>query len=104
MSNFSGRRAPNVSAYLANLNTIPGQDDQIAQPDFSLDDGNLDYLSTAEFFDFDLSAPAPVDFQQHAPQPAQNNVQMTGTSLQCRISLYRDSNTNNQCRPRLPIL
>jgi hypothetical protein len=78
MSNFTGRRAPNVSAYLANLNTIPSHEDQAAQSDFTLDDGNLDYLSTAEFFDFDLSAPAPIDFQQHAPQPSQNNAQMTG--------------------------
>jgi hypothetical protein len=81
MSNFTGRRAPNVSAYLANLNTIPSHEDQAAQSDFTLDDGNLDYLSTAEFFDFDLSVPAPVDFQQHAPQPPQqpqNNAQMTG--------------------------
>lgn len=86
MSNFTGRRAPNVSAYLANLNTIPSHEEQAAQNDFSIDDGNLDYLSTAEFFDFDLSAPAPVDFQQHAPQPPQqhpqNNHAMTGTSAQ----------------------
>jgi hypothetical protein len=89
MSNFTGRRAPNVSAYLANLNTIPSHDDQPTQNDFSLDDGNLDYLTNAEFFDFDLSAPAPVDFQQHAPQPsqqAQHNVQMTGMFTQ--PSLY----------------
>jgi hypothetical protein len=89
MSNFTGRRAPNVSAYLANLNTIPSHDDQPTQNDFSLDDGNLDYLTNAEFFDFDLSAPAPIDFQQHAPQPsqqAQNNVQMTGMFTQ--PSLY----------------
>jgi hypothetical protein len=89
MSNFTGRRAPNVSAYLANLNTIPSHDDQATHNDFSLDDGNLDYLTNAEFFDFDLSAPAPVDFQQHAPQPsqqAQHNVQMTGMFTQ--PSLY----------------
>jgi hypothetical protein len=89
MSNFTGRRAPNVSAYLANLNTILSHEEQATHNDFSLDDGNLDYLTNAEFFDFDLSAPAPVDFQQHAPQPsqqAQNNVQMTGMFTQ--PSLY----------------
>ena len=80
MASFTGRRAPNVSQYLANLNTIPSHEDQQAAADFSLDDGNLDYLSTAEFFDFDLSVPAPVDFQQHAPQPPQQQQQnnMTG--------------------------
>lgn len=84
MSNFAGRRAPNVSQYLANLNTIPSHEEQQAAADFTLDDGNLDYLSTAEFFDFDLSVPAPIDFQQHAPQPPQQQQQnsMTGPGYQ----------------------
>lgn len=75
MSSFNARRAPNVSAYLANLNTIPSHEDQSAQNDFTLDDGNLEFLTGAEFFDFDLSAPAPVDFTQHAPQPQQQQQQ-----------------------------
>jgi len=88
MSNFTGRRAPNVSAYLANLNTIPSHDEQAAQNDFTLDDGNLEFLTGAEFFDFDLSAPAPVDFAQHAPQPPQpqqpqNNMNGKVTCLYC---------------------
>jgi hypothetical protein len=84
MSNFTARRAPNVSAYLANLNTIPSHEDQAAQNDFGLDDGNLEFLTGAEFFDFDLSAPAPVDFAQHAPQPQQqpqDSVGMNGKTI-----------------------
>ena len=70
-----------MSQYLANLNTIPSHEEQQAAADFTLDYGNLDYLSTAEFFDFDLSVPAPVDFQQHAPQPPQQQQQNNMTAL-----------------------
>jgi hypothetical protein len=99
MSNFTARRAPNVSAYLANLNTIPSHDEQAAQNDFGLDDGNLEFLTGAEFFDFDLSAPAPVDFAQHAPQPQpqqpQTNVDMNGKAIHvyCPATEYACSHT-----------
>ncbi|KAF2771372.1 hypothetical protein EJ03DRAFT_358982 [Teratosphaeria nubilosa] len=60
MSDYNhGRRAPNVSQYLANLNTIPSAAELAAQNDFGLADSNLDFLTNAEFFDFDtLSADA----------------------------------------------
>lgn len=51
MSNYNGRRAPNVSQYLANLNAIPGPQD--SQNDFSQLGDDLDFLTNAEFFDFD---------------------------------------------------
>lgn len=52
MSGYSGgRRAPNVSQYLANLNQIPtGQEVQTDNVNFQDD---LDFLTNAEFFDFD---------------------------------------------------
>lgn len=92
MSSYNARKAPNVSAYLANLNTIPSPHDQqhAAQADFDFNDGNLDLFANTDFFDFDgsFANPAPdLDINQHAPQPAQqqqqssqNNVAMTGTS------------------------
>ncbi|KAK6420706.1 hypothetical protein LTR95_016902 [Oleoguttula sp. CCFEE 5521] len=57
MSNFAGaRRAPNVSQYLANLNTIPSQQEMAAQQaDFDLGNDGLDFLTNTEFFDFDAS-------------------------------------------------
>ncbi|KAK4549811.1 hypothetical protein LTR36_005112 [Oleoguttula mirabilis] len=55
MSNFTARRAPNVSQYLANLNTVPSAHElnASAQNDFPLGDDGLDFLTNAEFFDFD---------------------------------------------------
>ncbi|KAK5746369.1 hypothetical protein LTR17_000749 [Elasticomyces elasticus] len=51
---YNGRRAPNVSAYLANLNTIPSAQEVAAgQADFALADDGLDFLTNTEFFDFD---------------------------------------------------
>lgn len=48
MTSYSGRRAPNVSQYIANLNTL--QDDttnEILQDDLST-------FATTDFFDFDM--------------------------------------------------
>ncbi|EME44560.1 hypothetical protein DOTSEDRAFT_72123 [Dothistroma septosporum NZE10] len=63
MSNYNGRRAPNVSQYLANLNQIPSQQ-EISPQDLSLGD-DLDFLANAEFFDFDQNVQAP-SFAQFA--------------------------------------
>jgi hypothetical protein len=97
MSNFTARRAPNVSAYLANLNTIPSHEAQAAQNDFSLDDGNLEFLTGAEFFDFDLSAPAPVDFAQHAPQPRQQQPSQTSVDMNGKATHMYCSATECAC-------
>ncbi|KAK5133955.1 hypothetical protein LTR08_007075 [Meristemomyces frigidus] len=53
MSNFTARRAPNVSRYLANLNTIPSAHELNAADEFPLGDDGLDFLTNTEFFDFD---------------------------------------------------
>lgn len=67
MNNFNGRRAPNVSQYVANLNTIPSAHDMAAkqQDDYGLED-DLALFTNTEFYDFDLGeniqqAP-PVDY------------------------------------------
>lgn len=52
---YHGRRAPNVSQYLANLNTIPTHE-QLAS-EINLGEGDLDFLTNAEFFDFDSFHP-----------------------------------------------
>ena len=61
MSGYHGRRAPNVSQYLANLNTIPSTHD--IPNEIPIGD-DLDFLTNAEFFDFDSFHPHNVDVAQ----------------------------------------
>lgn len=50
---YNGRRAPNVSAYIANLNAIPTEQElQSSNQDFMDDD--LAMFTNTQFFDFDL--------------------------------------------------
>ncbi|KAH0534141.1 hypothetical protein FGG08_007267 [Glutinoglossum americanum] len=56
MSAFIGRRAPNVSQYIATLNTIPSAHDlasQQQQDSFGLED-DLALFTNTQFFDFDM--------------------------------------------------
>jgi hypothetical protein len=58
---YNGRRGPNVSEYIANLNAIPSaQDLQNSNEPFTNDD-DLAMFTNTQFFDFDLSQDA--DFQ-----------------------------------------
>lgn len=58
MSEYNGRRAPNFSQYLDDLNAIPSPYDQAVQQQqqqqdsFNLD-SELSLFTNAEFFDFD---------------------------------------------------
>lgn len=58
MSEYNGRRAPNFSQYLDDLNAIPSpydqalQQQQQQQDSFNLD-SELSLFTNAEFFDFD---------------------------------------------------
>lgn len=50
MSSFTGRRGPNVSQYIANLNSVePQPSDDVSPHD------DLALFATTEFFDFDMS-------------------------------------------------
>jgi hypothetical protein len=61
---YNGRRGPNVSEYVANLNAIPtAQDLQNSQDNFNLED-DLAMFTNAQFFDFDLVQ--DTDLQQPA--------------------------------------
>ena len=56
MSSYAGgRRAPNVSQYIADLNSIPSAQDAASQnqDNFGLDD-DMSLFTNTEFFDFDL--------------------------------------------------
>lgn len=60
---YNGRRAPNVSEYIANLNTIPTPHelDLASQENFNLDD-DLAMFTNTQFFDFDLGQDADLHF------------------------------------------
>lgn len=59
MSGYNARRAPNVSQYIANLNTIPSAADMAAQQDFSnFVNDDLAWADT-QFVDFDVNEPFP---------------------------------------------
>jgi hypothetical protein len=53
MSNYTGRRGPNVSQYLRELNAIPAtQDASAADEAFAMED-DLALFTNTQFFDFD---------------------------------------------------
>ncbi|KAH7030449.1 hypothetical protein B0J12DRAFT_316632 [Macrophomina phaseolina] len=79
MSGYASRRAPNVSQYIQDLNTVPTpQELQQPQDNFGLDD-DLSLFTNTEFFDFDLGtslpeasqAPSLDNFDPHAEERAQ---------------------------------
>ncbi|PGH08275.1 hypothetical protein AJ79_06062 [Helicocarpus griseus UAMH5409] len=65
MSGYNGRRAPNFSQYLNDLNTIPSPYDQAQQQQEQQDvfdvDAELAMFTNAEFLDFDAVGDLPVD-------------------------------------------
>lgn len=63
MSGYTGRRAPNVSQYIQDLNTVPSAQELAAQQqqpkdNFGLDE-DLSLFTNTEFFDFDLGTQIP---------------------------------------------
>ncbi|KAG9559925.1 hypothetical protein KCU79_g7978, partial [Aureobasidium melanogenum] len=68
MSTYSARRAPNVSQYIANLNTVPSAADLAAQQELGAFDDDLAMFTNTQFFDFDGDMPAFPDMpQQQSP-------------------------------------
>jgi hypothetical protein len=59
MAGYNGQRGPNVSEFIANLNTIPSAQDVAGQgpENFNLDD-ELAMFTNTQFFDFDLGQDA----------------------------------------------
>ena len=52
MGTYSGRKGPNVSQYLRELNNIPSQDAPTSDEAFGVDD-HLAMFTNTQFFDFD---------------------------------------------------
>ena len=109
MASFTGRRPPNVSQYIANLNTIPSAHDiaqQQQQEGYGIDD-DLAIFTNAEFFDFDMGEnieqPAPYDAtlegrarrENAGSKPSQmKNVDFTHGMLAIDTAKYMSPNTN----------
>lgn len=76
---YNGRRAPNVSEYIAQLNSIPSAQDIHSADNFNLDD-DLAMFTNTQFFDFDLGQDAdlqPGNFDGRGAQTvAPDNVEM----------------------------
>jgi hypothetical protein len=72
---YHGRRGPNVSEYIANLNAIPtAQDLQSSNAEnFNLDD-DLAMFTNTQFFDFDLGQDA--DLQPTFDDGSQESVDL----------------------------
>ncbi|KAI5195778.1 hypothetical protein E4T39_08101 [Aureobasidium subglaciale] len=70
MSTYNGRRAPNVSQYIANLNTVPSAADLAAQQELGTFDDDLAMFTSTQFFDFDGDMPAFNDMPQQQQSPA----------------------------------
>jgi hypothetical protein len=58
---YNGRRGPNVSEYIANLNAIPSAQELSAQDNLTFED-DLALFTNTHFYDFDLGQNA--DLQQ----------------------------------------
>jgi len=81
MAAYNARRAPNVSQYIANLNTIPSATDSTAQQDFGTFDDELALFTNTQFFDFDMnesgsSIPNDIKFSPEQPRPHQSPINL----------------------------
>ena len=68
MANLGGRRAPNVSQYIANLNTIPSDYDLATQEDYSIAD-DLAIFTNAEFYDWDNVEKPKIEYDVSHDEP-----------------------------------
>jgi hypothetical protein len=91
---YSGRRAPNVSAYIANLNAIPTEPDLQSSNQESFIDDDLAMFTNTQFFDFDIGADPDLQVgsfaEGHSGQNAADNIDAKGLDFmsgQCRSAL-----------------
>lgn len=69
---YNGRRGPNVSEYIANLNAIPTPQELQAQENLNFED-DLALFTNTQFFDFDLGQDADLQQQTYERPSAHNN-------------------------------
>lgn len=67
MANFAGRRAPNVSQYIANLNVVQSKDENTFHPDETFDfEHDLNMFTNTEFLDFPVDE--SIEFHTSGPE------------------------------------
>ncbi|KAK0347641.1 hypothetical protein LTR91_000789 [Friedmanniomyces endolithicus] len=99
---YQTRRAPNVSAYLANLNAIPSTPDLAGQADFALADDGLDFLTNAEFFDFDGGFDDVSAFPAEVSVPEGSALQKGGAGVSVKAPQYQFSEFQTYAPPVPP--
>ena len=91
-SAYHGRRAPNVSQYLHNLNTLPSVPELAGNSDIHLNEGDLDFLTHAEFFDFDSFNPGGnVDAHHAHARHAEQKGHRLPVNSESRLGIHRIS-------------
>ena len=79
MAGYGGRRGPNVSQYVAQLNAIPSAHDVAGQDEMPNIEDDLAQFTNAEFLDFDAQDFFPAQEKQGKQGSAQeNNVDVKG--------------------------
>lgn len=105
MSGYNGRRGPNVSEYIANLNTIPSPSDQTLDPQ-NLDD-DFALFTNADFADagnFNMDVPLDFGFAVNdqpspttQPTPAASNNAAVSANPKMDFSLSGMCFTSRKC-------
>lgn len=67
MATFAGRRVPNVSQYIANLNVVQPKDENTFNPDETFDfEHDLNMFTNTEFLDFPVDE--SIEFNTSGPE------------------------------------
>ena len=85
MANYHGRKAPNVSQYIRDLNAISPQDNSPRDEGFNLDDELFTFTNT-QFFDLDSGQNTDFQAPPAKPDPAATPVAEDPASVMGDIS------------------
>jgi hypothetical protein len=97
MSAYNGRRGPNVSQYIANLNTVPSQQELFAAPAANLEEDfsmftNVDFFDGLDVGTGDIDVSPSLDFDLNVDIPQAN--QTAGSNAQQKGASKMDFNLN----------
>ncbi|KAL4929546.1 putative bZIP transcription factor (MetR) [Aspergillus undulatus] len=110
MAEYNGRRAPNFSQYLDDLNAIPSPYDVAMQQQQQQDgfnfDNDLSLFTNTEFFDFDLNLPPFEPVEENKHKVSQNSemefLDMLGDQFG-NVNDYAAPQMNSMNGPSMPV-